>query len=136
MEKMDLERLAAAFPENEDLVQVWEEWGGTPYLQEVIEALDRYEPEWNKERELGAWAAEFILDALEEGAGEWEHLTSEERRERLDEVVEERYEDCRNGHQFARENNARLRFADAEAAADALAEEDERVMFPKHLEDF
>ena len=102
---------------------------------EVIDALDRYEPEWNKERELGAWAAEFILDALEEGAGEWEHLTPEERRERLDEVVEERYEDCRNGHQFARENNARLRFGDAEAA-DALAEEDERVMFPKRLEDF
>ena len=136
MNNVDLEEIAIAYPDNEEIVQVYRDWGDTVYLQELFAVLDRYEPSWNKERELGSWAAEFILDVLEEENGEWEDMSPEERRQRLEELVEERYEDCRNGHQFARENNARLRFADTEAAADALAEEDERVMFPKHLEDF
>ena len=67
---MDLEEIAIAYPDNEEIVQVYRDWGDTVYLQELFAVLDRYEPSWNKERELGSWAAEFILDVLEEENGE------------------------------------------------------------------
>ena len=55
-------------------MQVYEEWGETAYLKEVIGVLNRYNPDWNKERELGSWAAEFILDLLEETEEEFDEL--------------------------------------------------------------
>ena len=49
------------------------------YLKEVIGVLNRYNPDWNKERELGSWAAEFILDLLEETEEEFDELGEEGR---------------------------------------------------------
>ena len=66
MNKIDLEELALAYPDNEDLIQVYQDWGETEYLQELFTVLDNYEKDWNKEKELGSWAAEFILDLLQE----------------------------------------------------------------------
>ncbi len=70
MDQIKLEELAVAYPDQEDLVQVYKEWGDSAYLQELFKVLDSYEPDWNKEKELGSWAAEFLLDILEEE--EWE----------------------------------------------------------------
>ena len=66
MDQIKLEELAVAYPDQEDLVQVYKEWGDSAYLQELFKVLDSYEPDWNKEKELGSWAAEFLLDILEE----------------------------------------------------------------------
>ena len=59
MDQIKLEELAVAYPDQEDLVQVYKEWGDSAYLQELFKVLDSYEPDWNKEKELGSWAAEF-----------------------------------------------------------------------------
>lgn len=131
MNKIDLEELAIAYPDNEDLIQVYQDWSETPYLQELFVVLDRYEPDWNKEKELGSWAAEFILDLLQEEEGEWENMTREERIARFDELLDERYEDFRSGHQFARINNINLYLQEGEDLDAVLAESDEKVMFPK-----
>lgn len=130
MEKIELEELAIAYPDNEDIVQVYQEWGATDYLQELFTALDSYEPDWNKEKELGSWAAEFILDILQEEDGEWEDMTPEERKERFNELLEERYEDFRSGHQFARVNNINLYLQEGEDLDAILAESDEKIRFP------
>lgn len=130
MKKIELEELAIAYPDNEDVVQVYQEWGDTDYLQELFTALNSYEPDWNKEKELGSWAAEFILDILQEEDGEWEDMTPEERRERFDELLDERYEDFRSGHQFARINNINLYLQEGEDLDAILAESDEKIRFP------
>lgn len=135
MDKIELEELSIAYPDNEDLIQVYQDWGDSVYLQELFAALDRYEPSWNKEKELGSWAAEFILDILQEGDGEWEDMTSEERRKRFEELVDERYEDFRSGHQFARINNINLYLREGEDLDAKLAETDEKIMFPKYTWD-
>ena len=106
MDQIKLEELAVAYPDQEDLVQVYKEWGDSAYLQELFKVLDSYEPDWNKEKELGSWAAEFLLDILEEE--EWEEMTPEERTDRFNELLDERYEDFRSSHQFARINNINL----------------------------
>lgn len=90
MDQIKLEELAVAYPDQEDLVQVYKEWGDSAYLQELFKVLDSYEPDWNKEKELGSWAAEFLLDILEEE--EWEEMTPEERTDRFNELLDERYE--------------------------------------------
>lgn len=131
MDKIKLEELAIAFPDNEDMIQVYQDWGGTEYLQELFMVLDRYEPDWNKEKELGSWAAEFLLDILQEEEDEWENMTQEERIERFDELLDERYEDFRSGHQFARINNINLYLQEGEDLDAVLAETDEKIMFPK-----
>lgn len=131
MDKIKLEELAIAFPDNEDVIQVYQDWGGTEYLQELFMVLDRYEPDWNKEKELGSWAAEFLLDILQEEEDEWENMTQEERIERFDELLDERYEDFRSGHQFARINNINLYLQEGEDLDAVLAETDEKIMFPK-----
>lgn len=136
MSKIDLEELAISYPDNEDLIQVYQDWGETVYLQELFSVLDRYEPDWNKEKELGSWAAEFILDLLQEEEGEWEDMTQEQRIERFDELLDERYEDFRSGHQFARINNINLYLQEGEDLDAVLAESDEKVMFPKITEQF
>ena len=132
MNKIDLEELAIAYTDNEDLIQVYRDWGNSEYLQELFCVLDRYEPDWNKEKELGSWAAEFILDLLQEE--EWTDMTKEERMERFDELLDERYEDFRSGHQFARINNINLYLQEGEDLDAVLAENDEKIMFPKITE--
>lgn len=112
---MNWKEKLAGYAENEEILQVYEDWGETEYLKEVISVLNCYNSDWNKEKELGSWAAEFILDLLEETEEEFEELGAEGRRERFGEMVEERYEDFRSGHQFARINNVALQ---AEAAGE------------------
>lgn len=131
MDKTTLERLASTYPDNEDLIQVYREWGDSKYLQELFSALDRYEPDWNKEKELGSWAAEFILDILQEGENEWEDMNQEERTQRFDELLDERYEDFLDSHQFARINNINLHLQEGENLNAILSEDDEKIMFPK-----
>lgn len=130
MNKIDLEELALAYPDNEDLIQVYQDWGETEYLQELFTVLDSYEKDWNKEKELGSWAAEFILDLLQEEEGEWENMTHEERIERMDELLDERYEDFRSSHQFARINNINFYLQEGEDLYAILAENDDKIMFP------
>lgn len=129
MNKIELEELAIAYPDNEDLVQVYRDWGESEYLQELFGVLDRYEPDWNKEKELGSWAAEFLLDILQEE--EWDEMSREQRQERFDELLDERYEDFRSGHQFARINNINLFLQEGEDLDAVLAENDDKIMFPK-----
>lgn len=130
MNKIDLEELALAFPGNEDLIQVYQDWGETEYLQELFAVLDNYERDWNKEKELGSWAAEFILDLLQEEEDEWENMTHDERIERMNDLLDERYEDFRSSHQFARINNINLYLKEGEDLEAVLAESDDKVMFP------
>lgn len=131
MNTIDLEELTLTYPGNEDLIQVYREWGDTDAFRELLAELDRYEPDWNKEKELGSWAAEFILDILQEEEGEWENMTPEERTTRFNELLDERYEDFRCSHQFARVNNITLHIQEGEDLDAILAEEDEKIMFPK-----
>ena len=68
-----LERLKEEYGEDDDLIQLYEDWGDTPYLHEIYRILDEHSSDWVLERELGSWAAEFILDILQErrtGKGE------------------------------------------------------------------
>ena len=68
-----LERLKEEYGEDDDLIQLYEDWGNTPYLHEIYRILDEHSSDWVLERELGSWAAEFILDILQErrtGEGE------------------------------------------------------------------
>ncbi len=132
--EMDWKERLAGYAENEEILQVYEDWGDTEYLKEVIHVLNGYNPDWNKERELGGWAAEFILDLLEETEEEFDELGEQGRCARFGEMVEERYEDFRSGHQFARINNAAIQAeAAGEAGKDIRAEVDarnEEVGFP------
>ncbi len=114
MEKI-LEELAVNFPGNEDLIQVYRDWYDTPALKELINELDRYEPDWNKEKELGSW----------------EEMTTEERKKYFQDILDERYEDFRCSHQFARLTNITLRLQDGENPETILTETDEKIMFPK-----
>lgn len=120
---MDWKERLAGYAENGEILQVYEDWGDTEYLKEVIHVLNGSHPDWNKERELGSWAAEFILDLLEETEEEFDELGVQGRCSRFEEMVEERYEDFRSGHQFARVNNAAIQ---AEAAGEP--EKDIRVL--------
>lgn len=130
MDQVILNKLEKEFPDSEDIIQVYNEWGDSEYLQELFTALDRYEPDWNKEKELGSWAAEFILDLLEEQEDELKEMTKEQRLERFDDLLDDRYEDFRSGHQFARINNINLYLQEDEDLDATLAEEDEKVTFP------
>ena len=66
MNKTDWQKELAEYADNEEILQVYEDWGNSGYLQEVFRLLNEFNPDWNKEKELGSWAAEFILDMLEE----------------------------------------------------------------------
>lgn len=131
MNAIELEELAISYPANEDLIQLYQDWGDTEYLQEIFAVLDKYEPEWNKEKELGGWAAEFILDMLQEEEDELKNMSHEERMACFTEKVDERYEDFRCSHQFARVNNITLHLQEGEDLDAILAEGDEQIMFPK-----
>lgn len=130
MDKAILEELEKNYPDNEDLIQVYEEWGNSEYLNDLFTVLDRYEPDWNKQKELGSWAAEFILDLLQEQESELKEMTQAQRMEHFDSLLDERYEDFRSGHQFARINNINLFLQEDEDLDAVLAEEDEKIMFP------
>lgn len=54
---MNWKEILASYPENEDMIFLYEEWGETPYLRELFTLLSEYQPDWNKEKELGSWAA-------------------------------------------------------------------------------
>lgn len=111
---MNWTELLAGHADNEEILQVYKDWGDTNYLKEVLKVLGQYNPDWNKEKELGSWAAEFILDLLEETEEEFEELGEVGRLARFEELVEERYEDFRSGHQFARINNIAIQEAATE----------------------
>ena len=106
---MNWKEILASYPENEDMIFIYEEWGETPYLRELFTLLSEYQPDWNKEKELGSWAAEFMLDLLEETEAELGEMEAEARLEQFKEMIEERYDDFRNSHQFVRVNNVALR---------------------------
>ena len=101
------------------------------YLQELFAELDEYEPDWNRECELGSWSAEFILDILQEREEEWAGMSPDERRACFRDLLDERYEDFRSGHQFARMNNIALNLQEGENLEAILAESDDKEMFPK-----
>lgn len=105
---MNWKEVLASYPENEDMVLLYEAWGETPYLKELFALLSEYQPDWNKEKELGSWAAEFMLDLLEETEAELGELEPQRRLKQFQEMIEERYEDFRSSHQFVRVNNAAI----------------------------
>lgn len=117
-----------SYPDNEDMVQLYEDWAETEYLKEIFEVLNAYEPDWNKQSELGSWAAEFILDIFADTEEELENMTKEERVARFNELLDERYEDCRSMHQFTRQNN--LRLESGEGIGERMSATDETVGFP------
>ena len=130
MNTVNIEELAISYPDNEDLIQLYQDWGDSEYLQELFQVMNNYESDWNKEKELGSWAAEFILDILLEDEVEWDSMSKEERMERMNELLDERYEDFRCSHQFARINNINLHIKEGEDLDAILAETDEKIMFP------
>lgn len=132
MNKTDWQKELAEYADNEEILQVYEDWGNSGYLQEVFRLLNEFNPDWNKEKELGSWAAEFILDMLEEAEEELEDSTPENREELFREMLEERYEDFRNGHQFARINNVAIQaIGDSpENIRENAAAEGEKIGFP------
>ena len=132
MNKTDWQKELAEYADNEEILQVYEDWGNSGYLQEIFRLLNEFNPDWNKEKELGSWAAEFILDMLEEAEEELEDSTPENREELFGEMLEERYEDFRNGHQFARINNVAIHaIGDSpENIRENAAAEGEKIGFP------
>ena len=126
-----LERLKEEYGEEDDVIQLYEDWGDTPYLHEIFRVLDEHEPDWALERELGSWAAEFILDILLEHEEELEGLKL------FQEEIEERYADFKSCHQFARVNNLSMQFeedenTDCQDLDEYIAEDGEEVGFPKY----
>lgn len=132
MNKTDWQKELAEYADNEEILQVYEDWGNSGYLQEVFRLLNEFNPDWNKEKELGSWATEFILDMLEEAEEELEDSTPENREELFREMLEERYEDFRNGHQFARINNVAIQATgdSPENIRENAAAEGEKIGFP------
>ena len=132
MNKTDWQKELAEYADNEEILQVYEDWGNSGYLQEVFRLLNEFNPDWNKEKELGSWAAEFILDMLEEAEEELEDSTPENREELFREMLEERYEDFRNGHQLARIYNVAIQATgdSPENIRENAAAEGEKIGFP------
>ena len=113
-----LERLKEEYGEDDDLIQLYEDWGDTPYLHEIYRILDEHSSDWVLERELGSWAAEFILGILQEHE-------------------EERYADFKSCHQFARVNNLSMEYEEdedtgCETLDEYIAENGEEIGFPKY----
>ena len=132
-----LERLKTEYGEEDDVIQLYEEWGETPYLQEIFQILDRQNSDWTLERELGSWAAEFILDILQEHEEELENLSVEDRGKLFEEEIDERYADFKSCHQFARVNNLSIQFeededTDCQDLDEYIAEDGEKIGFPRY----
>lgn len=134
MNQVNWNEALKSYPENEEMVQLYEDWGDTEYLKEVFAVLNEFNPDWNKEKELGSWGAELVLDLLEELEEELESTCKEERIDRLNEMLDERYEDFRSCHQFSRVNNVAIRVQAGEQQCDDIsayvAEEGEKIGFP------
>ena len=132
-----LERLKTEYGEEDDVIQLYEEWGETPYLQEIFQILDRQNSDWTLERELGSWAAEFILDILQEHEEELENLSVEDRGKLFEEEIDERYADFKSCHQFARVNKLSIQFeededTDCQDLDEYIAEDGEEIGFPRY----
>lgn len=132
-----LERLKEEYGEEEDVIQLYEDWGDTPYLHEIFQILDGNDPDWILERELGSWAAEFILDILQEHEDELDELPAEERVKLFQEEIDERYTDFKSCHQFARVNNLSMQFeededTDCRELEEYIAEDGEEIGFPRY----
>ena len=68
MDQIKLEELAVAYP----IRKIWSRFiksGGFCVFEELLKILDSYEPGLDKERNWEDWAAEFLLDILEEEEG-------------------------------------------------------------------
>ena len=133
-----LERLKEEYGEEEDLIQLYDEWGDTPYLQEIYRILDEHSADWVLERELGSWAAEFILDILQEHEEELEGMSEAEWITLFKEEIEERYSDFKSCHQFARVNNLSMQYeedenTDCETLDEYIAEDGEEIGFPRTI---
>lgn len=131
-----LERLKEEYGEDDDLIQLYEDWRDTPYLREIYRILDEHSPEWVLERELGSWAAEFILDILQEHEEELDSLSEEERIALFRDEIEERYSDFKSCHQFARVNNLSMQYEEdentnCETLDEYIAEDGEEIGFPQ-----
>ena len=121
-----LERLKEEYGEDDDLIQLYEDWGNTPYLHEIYRILDEHSSDWVLERELGSWAAEFILGILQEHEEELEGMPETER-----------VADFKSCHQFARVNNLSMEYeededTDCETLDEYIAENGEEIGFPKY----
>lgn len=132
-----LERLKEEYGEDDDLIQLYEDWGDTPYLHEIYHILDEHASDWVLERELGSWAAEFILDILQEHEEDLEEMPETERVALFKEEIEERYADFKSCHQFARVNNLSLEYEEdedtgCETLDEYIAENGEEIGFPKY----
>lgn len=137
MDAQELEKIKEEYENNEDLIQLYEDWGDSPYLQEIFQLLDNHDTDWVKERELGSWAAEFILDILLEHEEELAEMSEKDRLNLFNEEIEERYSDFRTCHQFARVNNLSIRFPeDATTTCKTLEEyiekDGDRLGFPRN----
>lgn len=134
MDKAELNEKLTLYRDNNDIVFLYEEWGDSPYLKELFSVLDVHTADWNKECELGSWAAGFMLDLLEELDWELEEMTDQERVGKFREMVEERYDDFRSSHQFARVNNTAIRLKEEgrseEEIRNLLTEKGEDIGFP------
>ena len=51
MNKTDWQKELAEYADNEEILQVYEDWGNSGYLQEVFRLLNEFNPDWNKEKE-------------------------------------------------------------------------------------
>ena len=125
MDQNELEKLKDEYENNEDLIQLYEDWGESPYLQEIFQLLDKRDPDWVKERELGSWAAEFILDILLEHEDELEEMSEADRLKMFEEEIEERYADFRSSLRFPEDKET-----SCETLEDYIEEDGNRLGFP------
>lgn len=110
--------------------EFYKTWGGTTALQTTFDILNRDYPDWNLECEIGSWGVDFLQDVLAEIEDDWQEISAEELNERLQEVIDDLYEDCVEGHQFARLNNIRLTLPEGASERGALEESDNNIGFP------
>ena len=132
-----LERLKEEYEEGDDVILLYEDWGDTPYLPEMFKILDQQNPDWVLERELGSWAAEFMLDILQEHEDRLDDTTPEERQALFTGEIGERYSDFKSCHQFARVNNLSMQFEEDEETAcedldEYISEDGEDIGFPRY----
>lgn len=135
MDTVILEKIRQEYSDNEDIIQLYEEWGNSPYLKMIFSILDKRHPDWNLERELGSWAAEFILELLQEHEEEFDAQGTSLIFNILETAIEEQYADFKSGRQFVRINNLSLQFDQDESIEyedleDYIAEHGKQKGFP------
>ena len=105
-------------------------WGGTAALKCAFDILNRDYPDWNLECEIGSWGVDFLQDVLIEVEDDWQELDAKELEERIQEAIDNLYEDCVEGHQFARLNHIRMNLPEGASESAALEESDYNIGFP------